>query len=262
MSEATESEKTFEHYLDSQKLAWDRVPEAQQKQPDYRVDHNGEPCVFEVKEFSDPETKPIGGFSACPAIQEKFTQARKQFKKYRNCCCAVVLWNSKSIYRTLLLDTVASAAFGKYVTVDAGRATDLRADPPRFQYSGPAELSENENTTISAIVILGPYNLNHLWLEMWHILKRKQRYGEEITPWVQFDVLQQLSLERAPSFSYEGTIRVIVIENPFARIPFPSDLFVGPFDQRWRKESDWFSLSYMGSEIAKLKERGVPFIYL
>jgi hypothetical protein len=42
----------------------------------------------------------------------------------------------------------------------------LRADPPRFQYSGPAELSENENTTISAIVILGPYNLNHLWVEM------------------------------------------------------------------------------------------------
>jgi hypothetical protein len=41
MSEATESEKTFEHYLDSQKLAWDRVPETQQKQPDYRVEHNG-----------------------------------------------------------------------------------------------------------------------------------------------------------------------------------------------------------------------------
>jgi hypothetical protein len=171
MSEATESEKTFEYYLDSQKLAWDRVPETQQKEPDYRVEHNGEPCLFEVKEFSDPATKPIGSFSVCPAIQEKFTQARKQFKKYRNCCCAVVLWNSKSIYRTLLLDTVASAAFGKYVTVDAGSATDLRADPPRFQYSGPAELSENENTTISAIVILGPYNLKHLWLEMWHILR-------------------------------------------------------------------------------------------
>ena len=119
-------------YLDSQKLAWDRVPETQQKQPDYRVEHNGEPCLFEVRSSVIRQLKPIGGFSACPAIQEKFTQARKQFKKYRNCCCAVVLWNSKSIYRTVLLDTVASAAFGKYVTVDAGPAKDLRADPRAF----------------------------------------------------------------------------------------------------------------------------------
>jgi hypothetical protein len=104
-SEATESEKTFECYLDSQNLAWDRVPETQQKQPDYRVEHDGKPCFFEVKEFSDPATKPVGAFSSCPAIQEKLTQARKQFKKYRNYCCGVVLWNSKSIYRTLLLDT-------------------------------------------------------------------------------------------------------------------------------------------------------------
>jgi RHS repeat-associated protein len=150
MSEVTESEKAFERYLDSQKLAWHRVPETQQKQPDYRVEHKGKPCLFEVKEFGDPALKPIGGFSACPAIQEKITRARKQFKEYRQYSCAVVLWNSKSIYRTLLLDTVASAAFGKYVTVDAGPATDLRADPPRFQYSGPAELSESNNDYATA----------------------------------------------------------------------------------------------------------------
>ncbi|MGB9067653.1 MAG: hypothetical protein WCC21_03705 [Candidatus Acidiferrales bacterium] len=262
MSEATESEKMFERYLNGQNLAWDRVPETQLKQPDYRVEHNRKPCFFEVKEFSDPATKPVGAFSSCPAIQEKLTQARKQFRDYRNYCCAVVLWNSKSIYRTLLLDTVASGAFGKYVTVDADPAQDLGANPPRFRYSGPAELSENENTTISAIVILAPYRLNHLWLEMWRIVKTKHNQGKEITPWVQFDILQRLSSERAPSLSYEGTIRVIVIENPFARIPFPPDLFVGPFDQRWRMESAWLSLSFVGSELAKLKDTGVPFIYL
>jgi hypothetical protein len=76
MSEATESEKTFEHYLDSQKLAWDRVPETQQKQPDYRVEHNGEPCLFEVKEFSDPATKPIGALA--PALPSKRSSLRRE----------------------------------------------------------------------------------------------------------------------------------------------------------------------------------------
>ncbi|MBZ5700451.1 MAG: hypothetical protein LAN84_01240 [Acidobacteriia bacterium] len=262
MSVETESEKTFERYLDSQNLAWTRFPDIRQKHPDYKVEHGQLTCVFEIKEFEDPAIKPVGGFSPCPAIQEKITQARKQFKGYREKCCVLVLWNSKSIYRSVLPDVVASAAFGQYVVTDANSAANLRADPPKYQFSGPAELSPTHNTTISAIAILSPYRLNHLWLETWRILYAKHQRGEEITPWLQFEVLEQLSTEQAPTFSYEGTIRTVVVENPYARIPFPTDLFAGPFDQRWRMQSGWLSLAFMGSELTKLKQSSVPFIYL
>ena len=59
----TESEAIFERYLNSQNLQWDRVPESTLKQPDYKVAHGLTKCLFEVKEFDDPDTKPTGGFS-------------------------------------------------------------------------------------------------------------------------------------------------------------------------------------------------------
>jgi hypothetical protein len=56
MALTTESELTFERYVDAQNIGWTRVPTSTQKQPDYRVDHRSRACLFEVKEFDDPAT--------------------------------------------------------------------------------------------------------------------------------------------------------------------------------------------------------------
>ncbi len=173
MSVRTESEEIFERYLDGQSIAWARVADSQQKRPDYKVERKDVTCFFEVKEFKDPAVKPSGGFSPCPAIQEKILQARKQFRGYRQHCCALVLWNSKSIYRSLFVDVVASAAFGKFVDCKAQAGGRMQTDPLTYRFSGPRELSPFQNTTISAIVILGRFQLNHLWLRTWQILAEK-----------------------------------------------------------------------------------------
>lgn len=173
-----------------------------------------------------------------------------------------MLWNSKSIYRSVLLDAVGAAAFGEYVRVAPETFQNLRAEPPRYEFFGSAELTPKHNTTISAIVILNPYRLNHLWLEMWRELDAKRQRGDEIKPWDQFEILQRLSADHPVTYSYEGTIRTIVLENPYAKIAFPPDLFAGPFDQRWRMQSGWFSLSFMGTKLEELKRNGVPFSYL
>src|ERR1700739_2438354 len=262
MSAKTESEEIFERYLDNQKVAWVRVADSDRKHPDYMVKHGELSCFFEVKEFEEPAVKPSGGFSPLPPIQEKVSQARKQFKDYREHCCALVLWNSKSIYRSLLLDSVASAAFGSFVHCDLRSTGKLRADPPTYYFSGPGELSPSQKTTISASVILGRYQLNHLWLKMWQILMEQHERGEEITPSLKFRVLEELSSEQEATFSYEGTIRAMVLENPYAKIRFPADLLVGPFDQRWRLEAGRLSLGGMGSELARLRQSGVPSIFL
>jgi hypothetical protein len=258
----TESEQVFERYVEEQNLGWTRFPTASGRHPDYKVQYEHSACLFEVKEFDDPAIKPTGGFSPCPGICEKISQARKQFKPYRDHSCSLVLWNSKSIYRNVSLDAVGAAAFGKFVRVDTLSGTGLPADAPSYQFFGAAELTARQNTTISAIVILCPYRLNHLWLYVWRELDAKQRRGEDITPADQFDLLEQLSSERPITYSYDGTIRTIALENPYARIPLPTDLFRGPFDQRWRMESGSFRVTFIGSELERLKQSGVPFIYL
>jgi len=257
--ERTESERIFEQYLESREIKWERLTDVSYKHPDYRVLHNDQACFFEVKEFDHPPVKPVGCLNPCPPIREKITQARKQFRNYRTNCCSLVLW-SKSIYRTLFVDTVAATAFGQSMFIDR-RAGELGSEPSCYRHMGSAELRKDQNTTISAIVILAPYQLDHLWLEMWRVLERKQREGVQITPWLQFEVLGQLPMP-APRYSFAGTIRGMVIENPFARVPFPPGLMTGPFDQRWRMEDGWLRLASLGSELLKLREEGVPFIYL
>lgn len=51
---------------------------------------------------------------------------------------------------------------------------------------------------------------------------------------------------------------MIVLENPYARKPFSSDLFTGLFDQHWRLQSGWSRLAFMGSELERLKSDNVP----
>jgi hypothetical protein len=96
---------------------------------------------------------------------------------------------------------------------------------------------------------------------MSRVLENKQREGVQITSWLQFEILGQLPMPD-PRYSFAGTIRTIVVENPFARVPFPGGLLTGPFDQRWRMEAGWLTLVSLGTELVKLRADGVPFVYL
>lgn len=254
----TQSEAVFEQYFDSQGLRWNRVPESTQKQPDYKVAHGSMTCMFEVKEFDDPRTKPVGGFSPLPAFREKIRAASRKFKNYRDDCCALVLW-SKSIYRATIPEVVLSAAFGEKVYMNR---PPLGAEPSVYHFSGRAELRSDCNTTFSAIVVLATYELNHVRLEAWRRLNAKKEKGEPIEPCDQFNLLAQVESEGITGHLYQGIIRTVVLDNPFARVPFPRDLFVGPFDQHWTMESRCFQLSFMGSELRRLKGEGVPFLFL
>lgn len=258
MMPRTESELAFERYLDIHNIRWTRVPTSTQKQPDYRVDHNSRICLFEVKEFDEPAIKPTGGFSPCPPIKKKIRKAAEKFKQHRGDSCGLVLWN-RNFHRSVQPTAVLSAAFGEYFRE---KRSPLGTEPSSCKFSGKAELRLDCNATFSAIAILAHYQLNHLWLEAWRKLDVKRQHGEEITPFDHFNLLQELSPDGHANYSYQGTIRTILLENPYARIAFPADLFAGPFDQRWRMESGWFRLAFIGSELERLKNDGVPFIYL
>ena len=48
-------------------------------------------------------------------------------------------------------------------------------------------------------------------------------------------------------------MRVVVYENPFARIPFQRDLFRSPFDERWGVDGEFMRGVYVGSEVSAIE---------
>src|SRR5882672_10729143 len=160
MSIKTESEEAFESYLKASDLSHDRIRESSGKRADYRLQHGKTDCVFEVKEFDDPPlANRIGAHPLAPPIRNKISRAAKQFREHRDCCCSLVLWNSKSIYRSVQPIVVLSAAFGQISKVPE----PYSVEPPTYLFSGSAVLNKTSNTTISAIVVLTKYVLNRLW---------------------------------------------------------------------------------------------------
>ena len=262
MSVRTESENEFERYLDGQGIAWSRVPETDQRQPDYSVQQDGTTCVFEVKEFDDPRNPPVDGFDPCPPVREKIHCSRRKFGEYKSHPCAVVLWSSKSIFRDLGLGAVLSAAFGRYI--DLGGSFDCdRAKPLRFKlHGGEAALTQWANTTISAIIILTRYQLDRLRLKVSQELDAMRARGERVGPDAEDQVLSRLSRDHPADRSYDGTVRAIVVHNPHARVAFPSGLFNGPFDQQWSEVAGFFTVDFMGSELSRLRQDGCPFVLL
>ncbi len=117
---------------------------------------------------------------------------------------------------------------------------------------------EPENTTISAIVALWRVQVGHrqlsvqikriekelgrslTWDEHWEFI-----HSEPSSKWI--SVRKQIDL---------GTkvLRVIVHENPFARIPLTRELFRGPYDERFGPEGDHMTRLYAGEEIRKLEQ--------
>lgn len=261
MSIRTESEKKFQQYLAGQNLTWTRIPESNRKRPDYTVKHRDAICVFEVKEFDEPRPRPVGWIDPLPPIREKIYRASEKFTGYHKYCCAVVLWGGRSIRRTALQPVVLAAAFGERVNTEPEDFLDAGAEPQSFCFIGKAALTPKHNTTVSAILILAEYRLDHVWVEAGRQLAAKRRRGEGIKPFEQAELCQRISERGGPRYSYEGTVRVIVLENPYARIPFPPDLLVGPFDQHWRLQSGRFRLASMGCELERLKRDKVPFVF-
>jgi hypothetical protein len=178
----------------------------------------------------------------------------------RNHPCTLVLWSSKSVYRTLLTNVVDSAAFGDFVHFD--KPDSGGSNSPQYLFSGPAKLSRTQNTTISAIVIPSAFRLDYLWIAASRELAAKEKRGEELLFSDQFEILQRLAPEIEPRYSYEGTIRAIAIENPNARISLPFSLFTGPFDQRWSTRAGTPQVASIGSELQRLQADGVPFVLL
>jgi hypothetical protein len=249
----TKSEDWFEEYLNSHGYQdWTHEESVQGKptNPDYCLRFEGNSVYFDVKEFEPQPMSPgFGVFDPYPQIREKINKAARQFKHYKEFPCAVVLSNPRGAFVMLEEWSVRGAMFG-----DVGFRVPIGL-PPReqpeitnvFRHNGKLLRADREekrfriqNTTFSAVLVLDRYPIRKRRIEINY--KRGQKFGE--------DAFNKNILNELPDHE-EQPLRVSVYENPYARIPFPKDLFRGLYDERWGVEGLNHLRTLVGVEVER-----------
>jgi hypothetical protein len=160
----TPGEILFEQYLESQSLrfTFEKQHAGKSKRPDYTIEWQGKPIVFDVKDFDPPDKLPtsFGFLDPYTRIREKIEQGREEFKEYKEFCCGLVLHNAGQPFVSLHEpDIVLGAMYGDSgLTFPVDTRTGV-GDGSRLKrvFLGRGKMirpnwAQPQNTTISAII--------------------------------------------------------------------------------------------------------------
>ena len=242
MENQNESEQVFEKYLDLNGFhgKWTYEPSlpGKTKKPDYLLDLDGESYFLEVKELRKKLNEPTkwpAHIDPYSGVRAKVDEARKKFKQFKECSCSLVVYNVDDKQAKLDPLWVLASMLGNLGltgSYDPSQGQVLEGSGRSAFLDGGKMLGkkkeQRQNTTISAIVVLEKLLDNrNVQKAMNEQMKRQGRTftGPEKV---------ELRLKLYQNHSVETVPRVVAVENPFARIPLPEDLFRGPFDERWR----------------------------
>ncbi len=235
-----ESEMLFEQYLDSNGYQGKWIYEPQipgkSKRIDYLLELDDEKYFFEVKEMREKSNEPTEhavSANLYSSMRKEIHEEREQFKEYKNYSCSLVIFNIGD--NTFRLDPLF--IFGAMLG-NLGLQADYNPEKPGLSGESPRNVflsggkmlnhGKKQNTTISAVIVLETF-LNNIDIEK-AMVNEEKKLGRkfEVIEWIK----TRLELQKA--YSCLRVPRVVVVENPFARIPLPEDLFKGTFDERWR----------------------------
>src|SRR5882762_4395563 len=97
-SQRTPGEMVFEKCLNLHQIPFEFEKEylGKSKRPDYTIEWEDRPIVFDVKDFDPPAklSMGLGAFDPYPPIREKIAEGRKKFKEYKEYRCGLVLFNA------------------------------------------------------------------------------------------------------------------------------------------------------------------------
>jgi hypothetical protein len=243
-SEKNISEALFEEYLNSQGLRfeYEKIYAGKSKRPDYTIPIEGRDFLFEVKQFEPGERLGSGGaFDPYPAIREKIGAARKKYKEFNGYPCCLVLYNSGAFIQLEKDFIMLGAMYGDSgfrMPFDPKSATFGRPEPA---FLGRGKMRRKEgvfNTRFSAVITLRHYQLGkHKLRKWWKQVKQDMEAG----------LIQE---EPEMPFEYgETQLGVVVWENVLADIPFPENVFCGPYDEHWGAKDGFLTLKFTGSGI-------------
>jgi len=255
------SEKVFEQYLDSNGFQgkWTYEPSitGKTKRPDYLLDFGGKECVFEVKELRKKDNEPTewpAGIDPYSGLRRKIDEARKQLKEFKECPCSLVVYNIDDgqfrpapffVFGAMLgnvgIRMDFNSAEGQAI---AGTERNVFLEGGKMVVPGS---KKSQNTTISAIVVLEVFRDN---IEMRKASSKEiKKQSRKLTPVEKIGI----GIKLCEHYPGKSVPRVVVVENPYARIVFPADLFDGPFDERWRMGNDRQERVFVGSKLKELE---------
>lgn len=264
METKNESERVFEQYLDQNGFQdkWTYEPSipGKRKRPDYLLNWKGEEHFLEVKELRKKPNEPTwpAYFDPYSSLRTEINEVRKQFKEYKEYSCSLVVFNVDDGQARLKPIFVFGAMLG-----NLGLKMDY--DPNKGEAVGGSERNAfldsgrmidskralPQNTTISAVVVLDKF-LDNIDVEK-AMQGEMTRQGRKFTG----PELVKVRMELYESHHVRSVPRVVVVENPYARVVFPGDLFSGPFDERWRWREDLndkVERVFAGNKLKELEE--------
>jgi hypothetical protein len=243
----TASETLFEAYLTANgHTDWtheQRIP-GKPTTPDYQLLLRGTKSFFEVKEFAAVYLQDGQGGPCYPygPLRQKINQAARQFKYYKEFPCSLVLADPNGALVGLTTPVVVCGAmFGDVGWDVPGNTPDA---PVRQVFTRGGKMLNSKNTTINAIVCLTPYQVGQRQLEI-ALDRREKQLGRKTRLQEAWEFVHSTKTRKA-----EG-LRVIVFENPFARIPQDRNLFRGCWDERWGKQGSSVRRIYVGRSLRR-----------
>jgi hypothetical protein len=265
----TESETLFEGYLSSRHIGpveYERQFEGTTRRPDYALSWGDQLVLFELKEFhATPEDfrSGFGAYDPYGPIREKLDAGREKFKGLKDHPCAVVLYNREKPLVHLGWQYVYGAMLGNLVfsiPIDRSHAGVQLDDSQISTQFGPGGKMHRErggvpvaaqNTTLSAVLVL-----QHLAVGRrrfgGHVREIEAQQGRKLALEEHLRLMEQASgTERDVSLMQ---LRVVVHENPYARVPLPDDIFTGPYDERYGASDGRIQRLFAGEEVAKLPD--------
>jgi len=263
MEPQNESEKIFEQYLDSNvfKGKWTHEPSmpGKSKKPDYLLDYNSQKCFFEVKELRKKPKEPTLPAHINPylSLRTEVNEAREKFREYKEYICSLVVFNigdssfrpdPRIVFGAMLGNLGIAADFDieKGEVIQESKRNVFGDSGKMIDYKG----KQSQNTTISAIIVLEKF-LDNIEIEK-AMRDEEKRHGKKFegSEWT------SIRMKLYKDHPVRNVPRVVVVENPFARKPFPEGLFNGLFDERWRwiKESGEIDRIFVGSKLKELEE--------
>jgi len=248
------SELLFEEYLRLQGYTeWEYEPAVGKRRPDYRLTHHDSSLYFEVKEFDAPKvTHELRWFNPYKGVRKKITRAAGQFKEFKAFPCSLVLSNLNGAIvqlgnpRIIMAAMLGDLAFE--VPVDLPQITGKHGRTVFSRHGGKMvdeKRQEPENTTVSSIIVLGTYSLHEKRIDAEARKRRLDRHTSIE------DAVKEALKEEMGDQEDKPRVRVVVYENPFARMPLSRDLFRGPFDERWGKVAGSMRKIFVGEKIVQ-----------
>jgi hypothetical protein len=236
------------------------------RRPDYQLRWHGGAVLLEVKEFrgtAEDFRAGFGVFDPYPPLREKIDAARDKFRKLKQHCCCLVLYNVdkplilldwQHVYGAMLGNigwSVPLDLSGRPAPEDAEiRSVFTRGGKMHRERAGVPYAAQNQ--TLSGIIVLGRVAAGE------RIFNAEMQAREEHQGWpLELEErLREMELASGtPSDFRRRPLRVVVHENPYARIQVPPELFRGPWDERYGARDGRIQQLFQGDEIVKLPPR-------